>query len=73
MRACYGRADDMREFGILLLSSMLLPNAPPGAMDLLKLRTLTDGPFAAVDDEGMLTDGVDVAALREFLAAGTRR
>lgn len=68
-RARYGRADDMREFGLLLLTCFLLSSAQPDAgFDALRLRTLTDGPFAASDDDGMKTDGVDVAALRSFLA-----
>merc|ERR1712087_68655 len=70
MRARYGRADDMREFGLLLLSTMLLPNAPPeSTLSLLQLRSLTDGSFAASDEDGMKTDGVDVPALRAFLDA----
>ena len=74
-RAAYGRADDMREFAMLVLTCVLLPNAPPEAADIrpgsgsvARLRTLCDGPFAAADD-GMPTDGVDVARLREYLEA----
>jgi len=68
-RARYARADDMREFGLLLLAGLVLPNAPPGAIDQLKLRSLTDGPFVGADADGMKTDGVDVPQLREYLDA----
>ena len=68
-RARYARADDMREFGLLLLTGLVLPNAPPGALDQLKLRSLTDGPFLGADADGMKTDGVDVPQLREYLDA----
>jgi len=68
-RGRFGRADDVREFGMLLLSAALLPNAAPdSAMDMLGLRNLCDGPFAACED-GMQTDGVDVARLRDYLDA----
>jgi len=68
-RARFARADDMREFGLLLLGALVLPNAPPGAIEPLQLRSLTDGAFAASDADGMKTDGVDVAGLRAYLAA----
>ena len=68
-RARFARADDMREFGLLLLCALVLPNAPPGALEPLQLRSLTDGAFAASDADGMKTDGVDVAGLRAYLAA----
>ena len=77
-RARFGRADDMREFGMLVLSSVLLPNADPagagaggGALDAVQLRALCDGPFAA-DDDGLKTDGVDVERLRAYLDADER-
>lgn len=68
-RARYARADDMREFGILLLSALVIPNAPPGAIDAFGLRSLTEGAFVGADADGMQTDGVDVARLREYLDA----
>jgi len=68
-RGRFGRADDVREFGFLLLAAALVPNAPAGGpIDALQLRTLCDGPFAAYDD-GMPTDGVDVGRLRDYLDA----
>ena len=68
-RAAFGKADDMREFALLVLGSVLLPNAQPGQpLDALKLRELCDGPFAASDD-GMPTDGVDIDRLRSYLDA----
>ena len=66
-RASYGRADDLRELGVLLLQMMVLPNAPAGALGPLQLRTLVDGAFASSDEDGMKTDGVDVPALRSYL------
>ena len=63
----------MREFGLLLLTGLVLPNAPPGALDQLKLRSLTDGPFLGADADGMKTDGVDVPQLREYLDADDGR
>lgn len=68
-RARYGVADDMREFGVLVLASFLIPNAPAGATDTLRLRSLLDGAFASADGDGMRTNGVDVAALRAYLEA----
>lgn len=74
-RAAFGRADDMREFGMLMLEMMVLGNAPqqadgdaPPPMDALKLRSLCDGAFAATSD-GMRTDGVDIDGLRDYLQA----
>jgi hypothetical protein len=71
-RASFGRADDIREFGMLMLECFILGNAPPDApLTPLQLRSLCDGPFAQVCD-GMRTDGVDVGALRDYLAAEAR-
>lgn len=69
-RARFAVSDDMREFGLLLLAAVLLPNADPNAcpLELLALRNLCEGSFAATD-EGMPTDGVDVERLREYLDA----
>ena len=68
-RARFGRADDMREFGMLLLQCALIPNMGPEApLDPLRLRTLCDGSFRG-SDEGLPTDGVDVNGLRAFLDA----
>jgi len=70
-RAAFAKANDVREFGFLLLQMMLLPFAQPSddAMTVLKLRSLCDGPFMLPDSDGDKTDGVDVRALRDYLDA----
>jgi serine/threonine protein kinase len=69
-RAAFGRADDVREFGVLCLEAFILGNAPPDApLSPSKLRALCDGPFAASDEFGGRTDGVDVQGLRGYLDA----
>ena len=72
-RAAFGRADDLREFGMLVLTCFVLGNAPAGggggrALGELELRQLCDGAFAARAD-GMPTDGVDTDGLRGYLDA----
>ena len=68
-RARFGRADDVREFGMLMLEAFVLGNAPADSpLTPLQLRSLCDGAFAQVLD-GMRTDGVDVDALRDYLSA----
>lgn len=70
-RAAFGKADDVREFGMMMLQCFLLPFARAGAapLDTLRLRALCDGPFAKADAEGRRNDGVDIEALRDFLDA----
>ena len=68
-RARYGRAEDMREFGMLALQCFVLGNAPPASeLTELKLRSLCDGAFAGRSG-GSATDGVDVDGLRDYLDA----
>ena len=66
-RARYGVADDMREFGMLALTLLIVPSAQPGATSALRLRALCEGAFRASDEDGMPTDGVDARGLRNFL------
>ena len=69
-RAAFGRSDDVREFGFLMLQCFVLGNAPPRApIDQLALRRLCDATFAGEDADGMRTDGVDVEGLRGYLDA----
>lgn len=71
-RAAFARADEMREFGLLMLESFVLFNAPPGAeavLSPLRLRSLIDATFTLADEDGFTSDGVDIAGLRAYLDA----
>ena len=69
-RAAFAKADEIREFGMLMLEAFILPNAPPDApLTPMQLRTLCDGPFAKCDCDGFTSDGVDLVGLRSYLDA----
>ena len=76
-RSAFGRADDMREFGLLLLQMMLLPSSMAGGgsapyegqLSDLRLRSYCDGAFRLRDADGDPTDGVDIEGLRAYLDA----
>ena len=79
-RAAFGKSDDVREFGFLLLQMLVLPSSQAGTgahddalsadcLTALRLRSLCDGPFMLRDIDGDPTDGVDIAALRDYLDA----
>mmetsp|Transcript_6636 Transcript_6636/g.16691 ORF Transcript_6636/g.16691 Transcript_6636/m.16691 type:complete len:425 (+) Transcript_6636:93-1367(+) len=75
-------ADDMRAFGALMLESLIVPCAPPGAITTSALAALCDGAYRGtgmIDRDGttgsdistsaiVTMDGrVDIAALRAYL------